>query len=558
MVWAGILLIGSVIAPSGTQTAIANGDTRTIRLYHVHTKETIEATFRVNGQYDTAVLKQLNWFLRDWRRDEPTTMDPRLFDVVWETYRSAGGGSEYVTVMSAYRSPETNAMLRRRSRAVAEYSQHMLGKAMDTSMPGMSMAQIRETGMRMQRGGVGYYPSAGTPFVHLDVGSVRSWPRMNYDQLVRLFPDGKTVHLPSNGQPLARYEEARAEIAALGGVTPPSSRSTGFFAWLFGGGARDGGDDEDTSAAAPVQTASRRGRGGVQTASVSPRASFPQAAGGSSASTNDGGRDFFIAQATRAGRDAPQAIATQAPAAPVVAPVPAATLAQAEADLARSEPLAVAPASQPTRVAVASLETPAQADGADETGTLFAAHPAPPRRPSDLFALIDAPLPPSRPVELASGSAPGFAVAAIAYANIDPGLRRGDPIGSLLDRSVLPATLDRKAAAGRPVVGAIGSITGLRAARSSAQGDATAIVPARLDRSNFRAMTGQLPAVRMTTQTVGGPTLTAARGAARAERAMLTPVASGTASSFGAHASDLSTSGFAPVRPLQAGLAASR
>ncbi len=217
----------TLLTPSLTETAVANGDTRTIYLHHAHTNESIAATYLVGGQYDSNVLRQLNWFLRDWRRDEPTNMDPRLFDVVWEAYRSAGAGNEVINVVSAYRSPETNAMLRSRSRAVAKYSQHMLGKAMDTTMPGMPMSRIREVGMRMQRGGVGYYPTAGTPFVHLDVGNVRSWPRMSYDQLVRLFPDGKTVHLPTNGQPLARYEEARAEIEARGDgayVTAPALR----------------------------------------------------------------------------------------------------------------------------------------------------------------------------------------------------------------------------------------------------------------------------------------------------------------------------------------------
>ncbi len=234
----------SIFLPSSTETAIANGDTRTLSLYHSHTGESIDATFRVNGAYDPAVLEKLNWFLRDWRNNDRTKMDPRLFDVVWEVYRSAGA-NEPVVVVSAYRSPETNAMLRRRSHAVAEHSQHILGKAMDTTMPGMSMEKIREIGMRLQRGGVGYYGSAN--FVHLDVGNVRHWPRMSYDQLARLFPDGKTVHLASNGRTLPRYEEARAEIAARGGIAtdaPPSSGGN-FFAWLFGNHDHDRDQDED-------------------------------------------------------------------------------------------------------------------------------------------------------------------------------------------------------------------------------------------------------------------------------------------------------------------------
>jgi uncharacterized protein YcbK (DUF882 family) len=242
-----LAIILTAVLPNSTQTAVANGDTRTINLFYVHTNETISATFRVNGSYDAAVLDRLNWFLRDWRRNEPTKMDPRLFDAIWEAQRGAGSTAT-IKVMSAYRSPETNSMLRRRSRAVAEHSQHIQGKAMDIHVDDVPMSAIRETAMRMQRGGVGYYPTSGTPFVHIDVGSVRAWPRMNYDQLVRLFPDGKTVHIPSNGQPLARYEEARAEIGARNGEYAPTLaqvKEKGFFATLFGWNE----DDEDVAPA---------------------------------------------------------------------------------------------------------------------------------------------------------------------------------------------------------------------------------------------------------------------------------------------------------------------
>ncbi|HEY8580786.1 MAG TPA: DUF882 domain-containing protein, partial [Beijerinckiaceae bacterium] len=238
------------VFPNSTQTAVANGDTRTINLVHAHTKETISATFRVNGAYDGATLKRLNWFLRDWRNDAMIEMDPRLFDVIWEAQRGAGS-SQPIQVNSAYRSPETNSMLRRRSRGVAEHSQHMRGKAMDIHVFDVPISTLRETAMRMQRGGVGYYPGSG--FVHLDVGSVRAWPRMSYDQLARLFPDGKTVHLPSNGQPLARYEEARAELAARGEGAPTLAqvRSKGFFATLFGW-------EEEDEAPQRVAVAARR------------------------------------------------------------------------------------------------------------------------------------------------------------------------------------------------------------------------------------------------------------------------------------------------------------
>ncbi|MGL5361788.1 MAG: DUF882 domain-containing protein, partial [Bosea sp. (in: a-proteobacteria)] len=237
-----------------TQNAIANGDTRTITIAHMHTKEVTTVTFRRNGQYDSAALQKLNWALRDWRRDEPTKMDPRLFDIAWEVHRSVGS-SEAFHVVSAYRSPATNSMLRRRSRGVAKHSQHMAGKAMDFYLPDVSPARVREIGMRIQRGGVGYYPSANNPFIHLDVGSVRSWPRMTRDQLVRLFPDHKTVHLPADGQPMGGYEIAKAEILARGGTVGGYNTSDFDEGAIISSGRKSlwaalfGGDDEDATPA---------------------------------------------------------------------------------------------------------------------------------------------------------------------------------------------------------------------------------------------------------------------------------------------------------------------
>ncbi len=205
---AGFFLL---IVTARTQDAAANGDTRTLTFFHTHTKESATVTFRRNGQYDEQALSQLNWFLRDWRMEKPAQMDPRLFDILWEVYRESGS-SQPIHIISAYRSPETNGALRRRSSGVAEHSQHMLGKAMDIRLPDVDTARLRAIAMRMQYGGVGYYSSSA--FVHVDTGNVRAWPRMSQQQLAQLFPNGKTVHLPSNGKPLPGYEEAKAEILA--------------------------------------------------------------------------------------------------------------------------------------------------------------------------------------------------------------------------------------------------------------------------------------------------------------------------------------------------------
>jgi uncharacterized protein YcbK (DUF882 family) len=162
----------TVILPQAIVPAAAASE-RALYLYYTHTKETARIVFKRNGQYVQSGLSELNQFLRDWRRNEPTKMDPRLFDLVWEVYQEVGG-TQPVNIVSAYRSPATNAMLADKSSGVADNSQHMRGTAMDFFIPGVPLARLRATAMRKQVGGVGYYPTSGSPFVHLDTGSVRA------------------------------------------------------------------------------------------------------------------------------------------------------------------------------------------------------------------------------------------------------------------------------------------------------------------------------------------------------------------------------------------------
>lgn len=228
--YACIAVLTALLAAESLQDAVANGDTRTISFHHLHTKENLTVTYKRNGRYDDEALKQINWELRDWRRDEATKMDPQLIDLVWEVQREVGGTAP-ITIISAYRAPATNAMLRSRSDGVAEASQHMHGNAIDFMIPGVPLDKIRAVGLQLQRGGVGFYPSSGSPFVHLDVGSVRHWPRMTHDQLVRVFPDGRTVHIPSDGKPLAGYALALADVQRRGdrpsGPSLAAARSNG-------------------------------------------------------------------------------------------------------------------------------------------------------------------------------------------------------------------------------------------------------------------------------------------------------------------------------------------
>ncbi|WP_244641937.1 DUF882 domain-containing protein [Chelatococcus reniformis] len=467
-----------------TQNAVANGDTRTLTIYHTHTKEAATVTFKRYGSYDRQALKQLYWLLRDWRRDEPTNMDPKLFDLVWEVYRETGS-REAIHVVSAYRSPTTNAMLRRRSRAVAEHSQHMLGKAMDFYLPDVRVDRVRAIGVRLQRGGVGYYPTAYNPFIHLDVASVRAWPRMTHDQLAQLFPDGKTVHVPSDGRPLAGYEQARAEVLARGGTVAgytafadsgeSAAPRKSFWAMLFGGADESEDVAESRVAPAPQPTRVRSARAVEKTAQQVAYApanatggdagllgfvsANPQQAPAPAEAAGPSPRSLAALQRTETRRTAEagqivaeasqdqQAAAAPAPASatPALAPLPVARPAA-------QEPEPASPALAPLPVARPAQEPAAQPEQAAEP-VAVASMPLPPPRPTDLgssgaAAFAMAPLPPVRPTDagnahsrpddgsaaalaaLAAGAAASDAKpgSALAYASPSAPLPPGGPV----------------------------------------------------------------------------------------------------------------------------------
>jgi uncharacterized protein YcbK (DUF882 family) len=357
------VLLTAWLAPDSTESAVANGDTRTVVFSNPHTGEEGSFTFMVNGVYDQATLDKLNWFMRDWRINEPTKMDPHLFDIVWEVYRESGS-REPIEVLSGYRSPQTNAMLRRRSRQVAEHSQHMEGRAIDAHFVDVGPDRIRDIAMRMQEGGVGFYPT-GVTWVHIDSGSVRYWPRMSRAALTRLFPDGKTVFIPSDGQPMPGYELAKAEIEQRGGEIQTASGG-GLFAWLFG--ARGGGaDDAEERGGQEAVVTAVGGRGGGRS-------------GGGGVQVADAGSAAFA----------------QTEPAPPNAPAPKQTPAPKRAP-------APAPAPQPE--VVATLEQPSvESDAAPEAPANLTRAPLPPRRPSErellLASIAKLPLPPARPTDL--------------------------------------------------------------------------------------------------------------------------------------------------------------
>jgi uncharacterized protein YcbK (DUF882 family) len=249
-----LLMLGA----GSVHDATAQNETRTLTFHHTHSDEDLTITFKRDGRYDEDALKKLNHFLRDWRTQDEIVMDRHLFDILWEVYRDVDG-KQPIQIISSYRSPATNAMLRHRSAnsGVARFSQHMLGHAMDFYIPGVQLADIRAAGLRLQRGGVGFYPTSGSPFVHLDTGSIRMWPRMTHDQLVKVFPDGRTVHVPTDGKPLKNYELAKADIEKRGDSDDAATiGKPSFLASLFKGkGKAKANDDEEEAAVEPAKPA---------------------------------------------------------------------------------------------------------------------------------------------------------------------------------------------------------------------------------------------------------------------------------------------------------------
>jgi uncharacterized protein YcbK (DUF882 family) len=263
MARAATIIATGLLLLAGTGLA-AKAETRTLKLYHVHLREKTEVTYKRNGRFLPEGLKKANWALRDWRENKPTNMDPALLDILWEAQRQSGTNG-YIQVLGGFRSPKTNNMLRSRSSGVAGGSLHMSGKAIDFYMEDVPLRKVREIGLRMQVGGVGYYPRSGSPFVHFDSGKGRYWPRMSRSELARIFPRGNTIYLPADGKPLPGYEQAVASYnqrkGASGNIQMASaseSRKGGksLIARLFGGGADEAEDNAEMEAApAPARRA---------------------------------------------------------------------------------------------------------------------------------------------------------------------------------------------------------------------------------------------------------------------------------------------------------------
>jgi uncharacterized protein YcbK (DUF882 family) len=155
--------------------APAEGQPYQLRMTNLHTGESLEIIYRIGDTYIPEALDKLNYFLRDHNTQDVSNYDPKEFDVLHAMMSRLGRLNSEIQIVCGYRTPETNAALRKHSpqTGVAEHSQHMEGHAIDLRVPGVSTVQLRDAALSLKAGGVGYYPVS--QFVHVDVGPVREW-----------------------------------------------------------------------------------------------------------------------------------------------------------------------------------------------------------------------------------------------------------------------------------------------------------------------------------------------------------------------------------------------
>jgi uncharacterized protein YcbK (DUF882 family) len=225
MALAGALASAAFLGTAGPLGAA--GETRTISFYHIHTKEKLTVTYMVDGRYVPSAMKQINYHMRDWRKNTVVNIDPKTIDLVWELHSDLGSKAP-IHIVCGLRTSKTNAFLKRSGRKVARHSQHTLGKAIDFFFPDVSTLKIRNSALVRRIGGVGYYRNSTGPtgFLHVDTGRVRHWgPPISRKAWASINAEGrKTV-----GKRLTRNDQI-----VVANVGTEKVKSGGIFGRLFG------------------------------------------------------------------------------------------------------------------------------------------------------------------------------------------------------------------------------------------------------------------------------------------------------------------------------------
>jgi uncharacterized protein YcbK (DUF882 family) len=176
----GAATLGGVILPAlvspvsaaNFKSGVISEGARRLSFRNTHTGESFSGVYRVGNKYLPDAFKQINMVMRDFRTNQVYAMDPRVIDIIYTIHRMTGQHKPF-EIISGYRSPKTNKMLRKASSGVAKKSYHMKGQAIDLRMENFSTKRIRDIAISLRAGGVGYYSKSN--FVHVDTGDVRDW-----------------------------------------------------------------------------------------------------------------------------------------------------------------------------------------------------------------------------------------------------------------------------------------------------------------------------------------------------------------------------------------------
>jgi uncharacterized protein YcbK (DUF882 family) len=166
------LLFGAGALAANGPRALAMSDERRLKFLHTHTREQLSITYFADGKFIGEALLDIDYLLRDFRTGDVCQIDAMLLHTLHDLNQATGGDGTF-EVVSAYRSPATNASLQEHTEGVATNSMHLQGRAIDVRITGCDTARLRDAAIALQRGGVGYYPASD--FIHLDTGRVRAW-----------------------------------------------------------------------------------------------------------------------------------------------------------------------------------------------------------------------------------------------------------------------------------------------------------------------------------------------------------------------------------------------
>lgn len=166
-------IIGSTLPAKASTLFLPDEGGYDISFRNIHTGESFKGTYRVGDRYLPDAFDEINHVLRDFRSNEVFPIDPQLIDIITFVREEVEAGDKPYEILSGYRSPKTNAMLRKTGSGVARQSLHLTGQAVDFRLPGYSSYKLRKLAMDMKSGGVGYYK--GSDFVHVDTGRIRQW-----------------------------------------------------------------------------------------------------------------------------------------------------------------------------------------------------------------------------------------------------------------------------------------------------------------------------------------------------------------------------------------------